>query len=110
MLRAALNRSWRDHPTNKELYGNTPPLSQSIRRHRLRFAGHCWRSKQELAGDLVVWAPSHGRRSQGRPRMTYPEQLANDIGCLPQELPALMSNKDEWRRTVSSISRASSTQ
>ena len=73
MLRAALNRSWRDHPTNKELYANIPPISQSIRLQRLRFAGHCWRNKEELAGKVLLWSPSNGRRSQGRPKRTYPE-------------------------------------
>jgi hypothetical protein len=34
MLRAAMNRSWRDHPTNKELYGNKSP---AIQQQRLRF-------------------------------------------------------------------------
>ena len=110
MLRAALNRSWRDHPTNKELYANIPPISQSIRLQRLRFAGHCWRNKEELAGKVLLWSPSHGRRSQGRPKRTYPEQLADDVGCHAEELPALMSDKTEWKRRVSMLSRASSTQ
>ena len=30
MLRAALNRSWKDHLTNKELYGNIPLISKAI--------------------------------------------------------------------------------
>ena len=30
MLRAALNRSWKDHPTNRELYGNIPAIRKSI--------------------------------------------------------------------------------
>ena len=38
MLRVALNKSWRDHPTIKDLYGNTPRLSTTIRRQRLRLA------------------------------------------------------------------------
>ena len=25
MLRAILNKSWRDHPINSDLYGNIPP-------------------------------------------------------------------------------------
>ena len=48
MLRAALNVSWKDHLTNKELYGKTPKVTSSIREQRLRFTGHCWRSKKEL--------------------------------------------------------------
>ena len=46
MLRVALNKSWRDHLTNKELYGNIPNISSSIRQQRMRFDGHSWRSKE----------------------------------------------------------------
>ena len=67
MLRAALNKSWREHPTNKELYGNIPPISKSILQRRLRFAGHCWRSKEELVAEVLLWKPSHGKQSRGRP-------------------------------------------
>ena len=42
MLRAILNRSWKDHPNNKEIYGNIPDICTSIRQQRLRFSGHCW--------------------------------------------------------------------
>ena len=30
MLRTAMNISWRDHVTNKELYGSLPPLSIKV--------------------------------------------------------------------------------
>ena len=62
MLRAALNKSWREHLKNKELYGNIPKISIAIREQRLRFAGHCWRSEGELASDLLLWQPYHGKR------------------------------------------------
>ena len=75
MLRVALNKSWRDHPTNKELYGNIPKISSSIRQQGMRFAGHCWGSKEELIPDVLLWNPKHGKRSQGRPRKTYIDQL-----------------------------------
>ena len=45
MLRAILNKSWKQHPTNDQLYGNIPKVSDIIRERRTRFAGHCWRSK-----------------------------------------------------------------
>ena len=53
MLRAILNKSWKQHPTNDQLYGNIPKVSDIIRERRTRFAGHCWRSKNELASDLA---------------------------------------------------------
>ena len=47
MLRAVLDLSWKQHPTLKELYDNVQPISSTIRDRRLRFAGHCFRSKEE---------------------------------------------------------------
>ena len=108
MLRAALNRSWKDHLTNKELYGNIPLISKAIQQQRLRFAGHCWRSKEELAGDVLLWDPPHGRRTQGRPKMTFINQLMDDTGCLKEELPNAMSDRHGWRKRVLRC-RASST-
>lgn len=83
VLRAALNKSWKNHPTNKELYGNilslSPlPISKSIRKQRL--AGHYWRSKDELAGDLLLWRPSHGKQASGHPKRTYVDQLTDVTG------------------------------
>ena len=60
MQRTALNRSWKDHHTNVELYGHIPPISKSLQQQRMRFPGHCWRSKEELAGDVLLWKPTHG--------------------------------------------------
>ena len=62
MLQAALNILWKHHPTKKELYGDIPPLSTIIRERRLKFAGHCWHSKGELASDLRLWQPTWMRR------------------------------------------------
>ena len=44
ILRYILNKSWRDHPINAELYGNIPPISHLILERRIRYAGHCYRS------------------------------------------------------------------
>ena len=40
MLRAILNKYWRDHPTHAELYANIPPISHIIRERRIRYASH----------------------------------------------------------------------
>ena len=45
MLRAILNKSWRQHPTRHQLYGNLPPITKTIQVRRTRHAGHCWRSR-----------------------------------------------------------------
>ena len=89
MLRAVLNISWKKHPTKKQLYGNLPTISDIIRERRMRFAGHCWRAKQELASDVLLWVPRHSHTRVGRPATTYVDQLCSDTGCLPTDLPNL---------------------
>ena len=42
MLRAILNKSWRQHPTRHQLYGHLPPITKTIQVRRTRHAGHCW--------------------------------------------------------------------
>ena len=78
MLRVALNISWKQHPTRKELYGKLPSISSKIRDRRLRFAGQCVRNKDELASDLIWRQPSHGNRTAGRPHKTYVDMLTAD--------------------------------
>ena len=45
LLRAILNKSWRQHPTRHQLYGHLPPITKTIQVRRTRHAGHCWRSR-----------------------------------------------------------------
>ena len=78
MLRAVTNTSWRDHLTNEQLYGGIQKISKSIRTQRLKFNGHCWRSKYELASDIILWQPYHGKRKRGRSIKTYIDQLRDD--------------------------------
>ena len=47
MLRAILNKSWRQHPTRHQQYGHLPPITKTIQVRRTRHAGHCWRSRDE---------------------------------------------------------------
>ena len=54
MLRAILDRSWKDHTTNTEIYANMPDICTSIRHQRLRFSGHCCRNNRELASDIIL--------------------------------------------------------
>ena len=41
MLRAILNKSWRQHPTRHQLYGHLPPITKTIQVRRTRHVGHC---------------------------------------------------------------------
>ena len=59
MLRAILNKSWQQHPTRHQLYGHLPPITKTIQARRIRHAGHCWRSRDELISDLLLWTPAY---------------------------------------------------
>ena len=54
---------------------------------RARHAGHCWRSKDELVSDVLLWTPTYGQAKAGRPARTYIQQLCEDTGCNPEDLP-----------------------
>ena len=103
MLRAILNSSWRQLPTKQQLYGHLPPITKTIQNRRTRHAGHCWRSKDELISDLLLWTPSHGRAKAGRQARTYIQQLSEDTGCSPEDLPEAMNDGERWREMVRDI-------
>ena len=107
-LRAILNKSWRQHPTRHQLYGQLPPVTKTIQVRRTRHAGHCWRSKDELISDVLLWTPAYGQAKAGRPARTYILQLCKDTGCSPENLPEAMNDREKWRERVRDI-RASGT-
>ena len=100
MLRAVLNKSWRQHPTRHQLYGHLPPITKTIQVRRTRHAGHCWRSKDELISDALLWTPTYGCAKAGRPARTYIQQLYEDTGCNPEDLPEAMNDREKWRERV----------
>ena len=87
MLRAILNKSWWQNPTRHQLYGHLPPITKTIQARRTRHAGHCWRSKDERISDVLQWTPTYGRPKAGQPTRTYIQQLCEDTGCNPEDLP-----------------------
>ena len=109
MLRAILNRSWQQHPTIHQLYGPLPPITKTIQVRRTRHAGHCWRSRDELIRDVLLWTPTHSRAKAGRPARTYLQQLYEDTGCCPEDLPRAMNDWEEWRERVRDIRGTSTT-
>ena len=97
MLRAILNKSWRQHPTRHQLYGHLPPITKTIQVRRTRHVGHCWRSRDELISDVLLWTPTYGRTKAGRPTRTYIQQLCEDTGCGPEDLLEAMNDREKWR-------------
>ena len=98
-----LNKSWRQNPTRHQLYGHLPPITKTIQVRRTRHAGHCWRSKDELISDVLLWTPTYGQAKAGRPARTYIQQRCEDTGCNPEELPKAMNDREKWRERVRDI-------
>ena len=63
----------------------------------------CWRSRDELIRDVLLWTPTHGHAKAGRPARTYIQQLCEDTGCCPEDLPRAMNDWEEWRERVRDI-------
>ena len=96
MLRAILKKSWLQHPTRHQLYGHLPPITKTIQVRRCRHAGHCWRSRDELLSNVLLWTPTYDRVKTGRPARTYIRQLCEDTGCIPEDLPEAMNDSENW--------------
>ena len=45
----------------------------------------------------------NGRAKAGRPARTYIQQLCEDTGCCPEDLPRAMNDREEWRERVRDI-------
>ena len=103
MLRAILNKSWRQHSTRHQLYGHLPSITKTIQAKRTRHAGHSWRSRDELISDVVLWNPTYGRAKAGRPARTYIQQLCEDTGCSSEDLPEAMNDREKCREWVRDI-------
>ena len=103
ILRAILNKSWRQHPTKQQLYGHLPPIPKTIKVRQTRYAGHSWRSRDELISDVLQLTSTCGRTKAGWPARTYIQQLCEDTGYSPEDLPEAMNNRVEWRERVRDI-------
>ena len=55
-----------------------------------------------------MWTPTHDPAKAGRPARTYIQQLCEDTGCCPEDLPEAMNDREKWWERVRDI-RATST-
>ena len=98
MLWAILNKSWRQHLTKQQLYNHL--IMKTIKIRWTKQVGHCWRSRDELMSDVLLWTTSHGWAKAEHPVRTYIQQLCADTGCSPEDLPKAMDNREVWWETV----------
>ena len=106
-LRRILRIQWYKRVTNREVLerARIEPISKFIGNGRLRWFGHLVRMPEDrVPNRLYHWVPSHGKRSRGRPRKTWPSCVLNDFRDATgnsQSLRAitkLATDRKEWRR------------
>ena len=101
-LTATTQECCEQHHRKWQLYCHLPPITKTIKVRRTRHAGHCWRSRDELIGD-VLNSPSGCRAKVGRPAQTYIQQLCEDTGYSPEDLSEAMNDWEEWWERVRDI-------
>ena len=95
ILWAILNQSWRQYMKRQQLYSHLPPISKNINVRWTRYMGHCWRSKDELISDVLLWTPSHGWAKVGWPARTYIQQLFTNTRYSLVDRPGARDGRDE---------------
>ena len=96
MMRAILNNSWKQHPTKQLPYDHLPSITKTIQVRRTRHAGHCYRNRDKLVSDELLWTPSHGRAKAGRLARTYIQQLSANTGFSREDLLRTVDDREGW--------------
>ena len=96
ILSAILNKSWKQYSTKQQLYGHLPPISQTIKARWKRYAGHSWKSKDELISKVILCASTHGYTRVSQPTKTYIYQLCVDTICCLVDLSKMIDDRDRW--------------
>ena len=60
-------------------------------------------NSNKYKNDLLLWTPAYGQAKAGRPARTYVQQLCEDTGCSPEDLPEVMNNREKWRERVRDV-------
>ena len=97
MLRAVLNKSWRQHPTKQQLYSYLPPITKTIKDDP---------DMRDTAGEIRMYfcgtlhTEEHRQDDQLEP--IY-KQLCADTKCSLEDLLGVMNDRDGWLERVREI-------
>ena len=104
-----INKFWRQHPTRHQLYGHRPSITKTIQVRRTRHVRHSWRSRDEIISDVLLWTLTYDRAKAGLPARTYIQQLCEDTGYSPEDLPEAMNDREKRQERVRDISAGGTT-
>ena len=101
LLRQVQNIHWSEHATKERTYDSQPPISDTLMRRRLQFAGHCLRVEREIISSLLLWNQRLPIRNR---KTTYPQSsLSRGSGIEVGKLGQGMRNRTLWHAVVASI-------
>ena len=84
------NKSQKQHPKKQLLYSHLIPISKTASVRRTRQRGN----KDKLISNVLIWTPTHGHNSVGRPAKTYLYQLCADTACSLVDLLGTMDDQE----------------
>ena len=100
MLCAVLNIFWKQHSRKQQLYGHLLSISQTTQLRQARHDGDCWRCKDVLINDVLLWTHTHGHTSVGQSSKTFIYQLCTESGFHLVNLPRATTNGDRRSERV----------
>ena len=111
-LRRIFRISWRQHVRNVDVLerANIQSIEVMIGTNRLRWFGHVSRMPEDrLPRKLLNWAPTHGKRSRGRPKKSWLKCGREDASLFTgnedvttDEMMELASDRRGWRAMLRS--------
>jgi hypothetical protein len=107
-LRVILGIKKIDHVPNEEIYKRSgmKPLTCFIRERQLGHLDHILRrDDNEPCKVFALYEPTHGRRAQGRPKLSYSRYMAGLItdapeNCTRESITSLAQDRKKWGRIV----------
>ena len=94
MLYAVLNKSWKQHLKKQQLYTHLLLISQTSLVRQIRHAVHCWRSKDKLISNFIIWMhqcwPTSSVQTLDAVKKTSQKQLITEAGSKGEPRKSVM--------------------
>ena len=97
MLRAILNKSWKQHPTKQQLFGHLLPVSKKTSKLDEQDTQNTAGEERMNIQVTFSYGPLH---TEEQVLDNDLQQLCSDTGCSLEDLLEVMNDRDEWREKV----------
>ena len=97
----------------EQILATTPhetPTVRPLASHHKNYTGQTSQTRRTLLEKQgrarkwrTPWTPTYGQAKAGWLARTYIQQLCEDTGCNPEDLPEAMNDREKWREMVKDI-------